>query len=38
MKQALYVWVVLMSLITFTVFGIDKWKAENMPGESVRIH
>lgn len=28
MKQALYVWIGLMSLITFTVFGIDKWKAE----------
>ncbi|MGM9941304.1 MAG: DUF1294 domain-containing protein [Bulleidia sp.] len=27
MKQALYVWVILMSLITFIMFGIDKRKA-----------
>lgn len=27
MKEALYVWVLLMSLITFVTFGIDKKKA-----------
>lgn len=27
MKEALYIWVLLISLITFSVFGIDKKKA-----------
>ena len=27
MKEALYIWVLLMSIITFVTFGIDKKKA-----------
>ena len=32
MKEALYIWILLMSLITFITFGIDKKKAVHHKG------